>query len=292
MYLLHKPVALAERMREAIPRMSRGQRMLAEYLRSNIEAAAFLTAKQLGAQVGLSESSVVRFAISLGYDGWPDLQSQLRAEVKARLSTVSRLRQSAARSSRSPEIDIMSGDMHNIRATIATLEREVFAKAVDAVSAASRVFIVGTRSARSLALFLGFCLEMCGKCVTYVGTGPRSEIEDVSSTQPDDVVIGISFARYSRSTVECFSHASTQRCTTIALTDSLMSPLAEMADITLTAKVDIDSFFESLVAPLSLINALVGRLAQQHEQKTLDTLERFEELCAEYRVYWEPTKGK
>lgn len=292
MQQLHHTTDLLERLKTSFSAMSEGQRLLARYLVDNVESAAFLTAARLGAQVGVSESTVVRFAMMLGYQGWPELQRALADIVKARLSTVARLRMSSEVEVAGTCTDILAQDIDNIRLTMAEMDQSTFSQVVTAMSAAREIFVIGHRSAHSLALFLAFCLEMIGKRVTLITQGPRSVFEQLTRAGSGDLVFAASFPRYSRITVECFEYARGLGATTVALTDSAVSPLAQVADLTLMAKTSIDSFIESFAAPLSVINALVTAVAKKDETAALAQLEKFEDLCARHNVYWSKERSQ
>ncbi len=278
---------LTERLKTSFPGMSDGHRILTRFILDNMETAAFLTAGRLGALVGVSESTVVRFAFALGYQGWPDLQHAMADIVRARLSTVERLRASVA-GARDVFHTVMEADLENLKRTMDEIDGEAFRSAVSLIVQAHEVFVLGLRSAQSLALWLAFALQMIGKTVRIVPSGLSSLFEILADAGPEDVVVGISFPRYTDQTVRAFEHARQMGARTIALTDSEVSPLAQVADATLRARTQIGSFVESYVAPLSLLNALVTAVGQKDEKKASSSLERFEELCSRHNVYWTP----
>ncbi len=281
-----QPVDLVERLKASYPVLSEGHKHVAEYLLDNIESAAFLTAGRLGAAAGVSESTVVRFAITLGYQGWPDLQRVLAGMVRARLDTVTRLRISGGGGPQDTVRDVLTTDAENVERTMSELDPGVFSQVVQALAGAQDIYVLGLRSAQSLAVFLTFYLQTIGKSARLVSQGTRSAFEELDAAGAEDVVLAISFPRYSSMTVRAFQYARDLGAKTIALTDSAFSPLAQVADLTLVARTGINSFIESFVAPLSVINAIITAIGRQDEASTLKSLEKFEEICKKNRVYW------
>ncbi|MDK2882645.1 MAG: hypothetical protein PWP58_981 [Bacillota bacterium] len=285
--------SLEVRIKRAFNDLSGAQRNLAEFLLNNYEQAAFLTAARLGALVGVSESTVVRFAYTLGYQGWPELQGVLQEKVKNRLSTADRLRLSAAEAGTEESVarEILTTDLENLRRTLQELSDAEFNAAVDAIIAAADIYVLGSRSAYCLALFLAFYLQMVGKRVRVVPQGVSSIFEELAMVRPEDLVIGISFPRYSRLTVEGFAYARDRGAKTLALTDSILSPLAPLADITLMAQSNLGSFIESFAAPLSMINALVTAVGRRDKEKTLACLDELEAIASKHGIFYHPGGG-
>jgi DNA-binding MurR/RpiR family transcriptional regulator len=268
--------------------MSDSQRILARYLIENVDTAAFLTAGKVGTAVGVSESTVVRFASALGYPGWPELQQVLADIVKAKLSTINRLKHTASSESSVVAQTVMSTDLDNLKKTMDEIKSDVFERVVELLSNARTIYVLGLRSARSLALFCQFYLQVAGRAVKIVPQGDSSIFEELSYATSEDIVLAISFPRYTNLTVKGFRYAKDTGARTIALTDSEVSPLAQIADISLYARTGIDSFTESFIAPLSLINAIVTAVGRRDEAKTIARLEKFEEICSQNEVYWTP----
>ncbi|MGI6597154.1 MAG: MurR/RpiR family transcriptional regulator [bacterium] len=286
--------SLETRLKKNITELSEAQRALAEFLLSNFEQAAFLTAGRVGALVGVSESTVVRFAYAVGYQGWPQLQAELQEMVKDRLSTATRLRMSTESDVTGEESvarEVIETDLENLRRTLQDLKEDTFNAAVEAVIEAESIYVLGGRSARSLAHFLAFYLQMIGKCVHVNPQGLGSIFEELAPVKPEDLVIGISFPRYTRKIVEGFAYARVKGAKTLALTDNVISPLGQMADITLTARSSLGSFIESFVAPLSVINALLTAVGRRDKDKTLACLDELEELAQEHRIFYLPGGG-
>jgi DNA-binding MurR/RpiR family transcriptional regulator len=286
--------SLEARIKKGFGDLSGAQRALAEFILHNYEQAAFLTAARLGALVGVSESTVVRFAYTLGYQGWPELQGVLQEMVRSRLSTADRLRLSVAPvagESESVPREILTTDLENLRRTLQELKDDDFDAAVDAVIASRDIYVLGSRSAHSLALFLAFYLQMIGKRVRVVPQGVSSIFEELATVRPEDLVIGISFPRYTRLTIQGFEFARARGARMLALTDSILSPLALLADITLTAQSNLGSFIESFVAPLSVINALLTAVGRRDKEKTLARLDELEEVATSHSIFYQPGGG-
>lgn len=277
---------LMEKIKKNFPKMSKGHRRLAEYITTHYDRAAFLTAANLGKTVGLSESTVVRFAYSLGYNGYPELQKDIQEMVKQKLTTVERLELSADYLGNDSILKkVFQTDMENIKLTMEEISEDVFNKVIDKILNANRVYIIGLRSATSLAYFLGYYLNLILRNVNIVTLGLNDLFEQLLAVKKDDVVIGISFPRYTRNTVESFKFARQSGATTIAITDSNLSPLGRIADYTLTAKSDMASFIDSFVAPLSVINALIIAVGMKQKDQITGSLKTLEEVWDKYNVF-------
>lgn len=266
---------------------SKGQRLIANFILNSYDKAAFMTANKLGNTVKVSESTVVRFATELGYDGYPAMQKALRDIVRNKLTTIQRIE---VANDRMGDQDVLSMVMHagaeNIRATMEGVDRTSFEQAVNAILAARKVYIIGVRSASALADFLGYYFNMMMEDVIVVRINSFSEVfEQILRVGEKDVVIGISFPRYSKRTVKAMGYAKDQGATTIAITDSDVSPLTEIADHTLMANSDMASFVDSLVAPLSLVNALIVAVSRKKNEELSGTFVKLEQVWDEYQVY-------
>ncbi len=266
---------------------SKGQRRIAAYITEAYDKAAFMTASRLGKTVGVSESTVVRFAVELGYEGYPEMQKAMQEMVLNRLTSVQRI---GVANDRIGDQDIVSmvlqADAEKLRQTGETVNRQDFSAAVQAILKARRIYVLGVRSAATLANFLGYYLNYMFDNVHTITTSGASEMfESLVNVGPEDVVIAFSFPRYSTSTLKGVQYCRSVGTTVIGLTNSRVSPLAENSDHTLVAKSDMVSLVDSLVAPLSVVNALIVALASKREQalaKNFDTLER---VWEEYNVY-------
>ena len=266
---------------------SKGQKRIADYILQNYDKAAFMTASKLGKLSGVSESTVVRFASELGYDGYPSMQRALQEMIRSKLTSIQRIE---VTNDRIGDHDILSmvmqSDMEKIRMTLEETDREHFNRAVDAIVAARRIYIVGLRSSASIATFLGFYFNLIFDNVVMISANTVSEVlESLLRVGEGDVVIGISFPRYSRRTVTAMQFASDRGATTIALTDSETSPLAPISTLKLLAKSDMASFVDSLVAPLSLVNALLVAVSRKKNEDLSKTFETLEKIWEEYGVY-------
>lgn len=266
---------------------SKGQRLIANFILNSYDKAAFMTANKLGNTVKVSESTVVRFATELGYDGYPAMQKALRDIVRNKLTAIQRIE---VANDRMGDQDVLSMVMHadaeNIRATMEGVDRTSFEQAVNAILAARKVYIIGVRSASALADFLGYYFNMMMEDVIVVRINSFSEVfEQILRVGEKDVVIGISFPRYSKRTVKAMGYAKDQGATTIAITDSDASPLTEIADYALMANSDMASFVDSLAAPLSLVNALIVAVSRKKNEELSGTFIKLEQVWDEYQVY-------
>ena len=266
---------------------SKGQKRIAAYILESYDKAAFQTAGTLGRTVNVSESTVVRFAAELGYDGYPAMQKALQEMVLNRLTAVQRIEVS---SERLREQDILStilqSDMDKLRVSLDSIDRTAFAGAVDALLSARRVYILGVRSSAALAEFFGYYLNYMFEDVRVVTGASESEMfEKIVHVVPQDAVVGISFPRYSTATSKALQYCASAGAQVIALTDGETAPIAQSADYLLTAKSDMVSLVDSLVAPMSLINALIVAVASRRRQEVTKTLDSLERVWDRYGVY-------
>lgn len=266
---------------------SKGQRKIADFILGSYDKAAFMTANRLGKQVGVSESTVVRFASELGYDGYPDMQRSLQKMIRSRLTTVQRIEVTKDRFGGQDLLSaVLQADMDKIRQTLEELDRESFDRAVDAIVSARKIYIIGVRSSASVALFLHFYFNLIFDHVTLVSANTVSEIfESLLRVGEGDVVIGVSYPRYSSRTVRAMNFARDRGATTVAITDSEASPLAPISTYSLMARSEMASFVDSLVAPLSLVNALLVAVSQRRNEDVERTFQTLEDIWEEYNVY-------
>ncbi|MDR2670848.1 MAG: MurR/RpiR family transcriptional regulator [Oscillospiraceae bacterium] len=278
---------LLERIAAGERHFSKGQRLIAVFIRQHYDRAAFMTANRLGKVVGVSESTVVRFAVELGYDGYPSMQRALRGMIRNRLTAVQRLEVAQDRLGRGDMLrGVIQSDIENLRATLEELDRDAFSASVEAILRARQVYILGVRSSAALASFLSFYLHLLCDNVRLVSPSSVSDIfEQVLRVGPEDLVIGFSFPRYSRRTVRAMRYAHDRGATLVAITDSKLSPLIEVATYTLLTHSDMISFVDSLVSPLSLINALVVEIGMRKQQEAAQTFDALEQIWDEYEVY-------
>lgn len=273
-----------------LPGFSKGQKQIARFILEHYDKAAFMTASRLGVTVGVSESTVVRFATELGYDGYPHLQRALQEMIRNKLTSVQRMEVAGDRmGGRDVLQTVLHADTDMIRVTLDEIDRDAFQGAVDALMSAKRIYILGVRSSSALASFLGFYFNLLFENVTLVHTNSVSEIfEQVLRVGPGDVLFGISFPRYSKRTLSAMKYARDRGARVIALTDSQLSPLARVADHVLLARSDMASFVDSLVAPLSVINALIVAVGMSRRDEIEQTFNKLERIWEEYDVYEKP----
>ena len=272
---------------EWMPRISKGHKKIAEYILVHYDKAAFMTAARLGETVGVSESTVVRFASELGYDGYPGLQKALQDAMRNKLTAIQRIEVSLDQL-KDGEVfrNVLMHDIEHIRHTLEETAMADFESAVDNIVNARHVYVMGIRSSAALASFLGYYFKLMLPNVTLVQTGSRSELyEQLMHLSDKDVLIGISFPRYSKQTVNAISYAHNKGAKSIAITDSLESPIANNADNVLVARSDMVSFVDSLVAPLSLINALIVAVSIKNKDVVASNFALLEEIWDEYDVY-------
>lgn len=275
------------RMEEKYKKMSKGQKRLADYVTENYDKAVFLTAARLGEVVGVSESTVVRFATQLGYKGYPGFQKALEELVRNKLNSIQRMEVTYGRISQSEILEtVLQSDIEKIKLTLTGIDQKAFELAIDTILSAKRIYVVGIRSCAPLASFLCFYLNLVCENVTSVNTNSSSEIfEQLIRINEEDVIIGISFPRYSMRTLKALEFASNRKAKVITLTDSVHSPMNLYSSCNLIARSDMASIVDSLVAPLSVINALVVALCMKKQKEVVNTLETLEQIWGEYQVY-------
>lgn len=268
-------------------RFSKGQRRIADYITENYDKVAFMTAGRLGKTVGVSESTVVRFAAELGYDGYPGMRKAIQEMIRNRLTSVQRIEVAKGLLDDSNVLQaVLHADMEKLQSTIDEVDAVSFDRAVEAILSANNVYIVGMRSSTALASFMGFYLNLLLDNIRLVHDTSVSEVyEQVFRIHEGDVFIGISYPRYSSRTVKAMQFAKTTGATVIGITDGENSPLVGLADINLFAKSDMVSFLDSLVAPMSLINALIVSVGIHCRDKLSETFRTLEDIWSEYEVY-------
>ena len=266
---------------------SKGQRLIAKYITEEYDKAAFMTANRLGKNVGVSESTVVRFAVELGFDGYPSMQKAMQEMVLNRLTSVQRIEVANNRIGDQDVISmVVQSDIEKLRQTEETISRAEFNAAVNAVLGAKRVYILGVRSAAPLANFLGYYLiYMFNNVHVITGCGTSEMFEKIVGVNSDDVVIAFSFPRYSSATTKGAQYCRSTGATVIGITDQRTSPLGSTCDHVLLAKSDMVSLVDSLVAPLSIVNALIVAIAAKREKEVHRTFEALERIWDEYDVY-------
>ncbi len=266
--------------------LSKGQKLIAEFIINNYDKAAFMTAASLGETVNVSESTVVRFANTLGYKGYKDLQKELHELIKNKLTTVQRLSMANEYSNKENALKkVMEKDMDNIQKTINEIGQRSFQEAIKLILNAENVYILGLRSSSFLAGYLGFYLSFLIKGVKVVTSGPNDVFEQLLKADSKDVIIGISYPRYSKRTLEALDFCMEKKCKIISITDSLISPASKYSNISLIASSDMLSFVDSLVAPMSLINALIVSIGMEKRDDITSSFEDLENIWNKYNVY-------
>lgn len=274
-------------MEEAAPRFSKGQRRIAAYIREHYDKAAFMTAAKLGDTVGVSESTVVRFATEVGYDGYPQLQKALQEMIRNRLTSVQRMEVASQRLGGSdPLTKVLQTDMETIKRTLEEVDRATFDLAVRHIIGARKIYIMGVRSAAALAGFINYYFTHIFENVLNIDTSSTSMIfEQIMRINQEDVFIGLTFSRYSKRTYKAAEYAKSTGAKVIAVTDSMFAPISRVSDCVLVAKSDMASFVDSLVAPLSLINALIVSIGLEKSEEIAAIYQKLEQIWDEYNVY-------
>lgn len=275
------------RMNEKYIKMSKGHKAIAAYISDHYDQAAFMTAAKLGETVGVSESTVVRFAMHLGYEGYPEFQNALAEWVKNKLNSVQKMGAKYGKSTQSEILtSVLSADIEKIQDTIVNLDPAAFEAAVDIILGAQTIYLIGVRSCEPLADFLHFYLNMIRGNVVLIKTTSVSEMfEQMIRVGEKDAVIGISFPRYSMRTLKAMEFANDRNAKVITITDSIHSPMNLYSSCNLLARSDMVSIVDSLVAPLSVINALVVALCLRRPDDVKRNLETLEDVWNNYQVY-------
>ena len=266
---------------------SKGQRRIAQYILDNYDKAAFMTAAKLGKATQVSESTVVRFASQLGYEGYPEMQKALQELVRGRLTSIQRIQVSREQMDHQDILgSVMQRDMGSIHTAIDRLDRSAFDSAVDKLLHARHIYILGVRSSAYLAGYLHFYFHLIFPNVTLVQNMAGGEIfEQMVRIGPGDVIVGISFPRYSKLAVSAVEFAHSRGAEVVAITDSKMSPLYKLSDAALLVRSDMISFVDSMTAPLSLLNALIVAVGQQKHEEVSGTFSEMERVWSTYSVF-------
>jgi DNA-binding MurR/RpiR family transcriptional regulator len=266
---------------------SKGQRRIAQYILDNYDKAAFMTAAKLGKATQVSESTVVRFASQLGYEGYPEMQKALQELVRGRLTSIQRIQVSREQMDHQDILgSVMQRDMGSIHTAIDQLDRSAFDSAVDKLLHARHIYILGVRSSAYLAGYLHFYFHLIFPNVTLVQNMAGGEIfEQMVRIGPGDVIVGISFPRYSKLAVSAVEFAHSRGAEVVAITDSKMSPLYKLSDAALLVRSDMISFVDSMTAPLSLLNALIVAVGQQKHEEVSGTFSEMERVWSTYSVF-------
>ncbi len=279
-------VNVLELIEQSIQNGSKGHRKIGKYLLQNYVAASYMTAARLSQEIGISESTMVRYAMELGFDGYPRLQAAIKNAVKNKLTSVQRIAVADKRIGDDVLSSSLHSDIDSLKRTLGSLPKEAFDEAVNIILDAKTLYIIGNRSSTALSSFFGFYLNLLFKDVRLVQNVSGSEIfEQLIHVQDGDAVFGISFPRYSKRTVDAMYFAKRSGAKVIALTDSDQSPIANLADVTLLAANDINSFVDSLVAPMAVLNALIAAIGQRRKEQISTTFTKLEGIWEDYDVY-------
>ena len=278
---------LMGKIQSRLPEFSKGQRLIARYIIDHYDKAAFMTASRLGATVCVSESTVVRFATELGYSGYPYLQRALQEMIRNKLTAVQRMEVTTDRLGNQDILrTVLNSDVEKIRMTLDEINRDDFSAIVEEILAAKHIYILGVRSSAALSSFIGFYFNLMFDNVRLIHTNSASEMfEQILRVGEGDIVIGVSFPRYSKRTLQALQYSHSSGAKVVALTDSRLSPLSRFADYTLIAKSDMVSFVDSLVAPLSVINALIVAPGMRKKDQISEAFNKLENIWDEYQVY-------
>ena len=278
---------LSNRINECYSKLSKGQKRLATYITDNYDKAVFLTAAKLGEVVGVSESTVVRFAMHLGYKGYPEFQSALEELVRNKLNSLQRMEVTYGRINQSKILEsVLKADAQRIESSLEKIDENAFELAVDTILNARDIYIIGIRSCAPLANFMAFYFTLIFEHVHLIQTSSSSEIfEQMVRIGKEDVIIGISFPRYSMRALKALEFANNRSAKVITITDSIHSPMNLYSSCNLIADSDMASIVDSLVAPLSVINALIVALCMKKQNVVAKTLTELEDIWNEYQVY-------
>ena len=268
-------------------RLSKGQKIIAQYILKNYDKVAFMTACKLGEAVGVSESTVVRFANALGYSGYPKLQEALQELIKNKLTTVQRVEMAHDKYSDDSTIlnKVLKSDIDNIRDTLDAIDENAFKGAADKILKARKIYILGMRSSFTIAQYLGFYLDIILDNVHIIRMDMGDAFEQVVRVNEDDVLITISFPRYSRKSYQVAKYAKSKGAHIISITDSMFAPVASISDNTLLVKSNMASFVDSLVPALSVANALVISVGMKEKEDIKEYFDDLETIWKEYSVY-------
>lgn len=279
--------SLLSKLDSDVRKLSKGHKKIASYIKENYDKAAFMTASSLGEKVGVSESTVVRFATELGFKGYPELQKELQQMIKSKLTAVQRMEVSQNLIGNSDIVrSVLMDDIELIRETAEKTSREDFNNAVSAINKARKIYILGVRSSAALASFLGFYFNLVFDSVVLIDTSSASEMfEQMFRIDKEDVCIAISFPRYSKQTVNAIRFIADRGATIVSITDTADSPIAPFSNYLLVARSDMASVVDSLVAPLSLINALIVSVTLSKRDEVINNFNKLEGIWDEYQVY-------
>lgn len=278
---------ISQRIKNSYATFSKGQKKIANAILNDYDKAAYMTAAKLGILVGVSESTVVRFANELGFEGYSEFQRAVQELVRTKLTPNQRIEVTKQRMGTGDILEnVMESDISKIRYTLDRIDRETFHKAVDSILSAKNIYVMGARSTESLALVLKYNLSLIFDNVKFIQPTSTAEVfEQMFSIGKDDVLIAFSFPRYSSKMVSAVKYAKQNCSSVVVFTDSELSPLAEYATCLITAQSDMASFMDSLVAPISIINAIIVEITRRREKEITERFDKLEKVWDEYDVY-------
>lgn len=277
---------LFSRINEWYPKMSKGQKCIADYIINNYERIAFMTASSLGDAVSVSESTVVRFAKSVGYDGYPHMQQELRERLSSSLTTAERFEMSKQKETEKNHVkSAMLNDIESIKKTVTLLDEKMLMTSAEKLTKARRIYVYGQRSSKVLCEYLGFYLNYMLDNVNVLSSGTQDVFDQLFHATEEDVVVFFSFPRYSNRTIEVLEFCKEKGISSIGITDSHSSPIAKSVDYLIEAKFSLDTFIDSLVAPMSLINGLIVAVSMYNFEAVEANFKELEEIWQQFSVY-------
>ena len=278
---------ISQRIRNSYATFSKGQKKIANAILNDYDKAAYMTASRLGIFVGVSESTVVRFAYELGFEGYSEFQRAVQELVRTKLTPNQRIEVTKKRLGGGDILEnVMESDISKIRYTLDRINRDAFFKAVESILSAKRIYVMGARSAEPIAKLLKYNLSMIFDNVEFITPNSTAEVlEQMFSISEDDVLIAFSFPRYSSKMVSAVKYAAQNNAKVVVFTDSDISPIAEYATCLLTAQSDMASFMDSFVAPMSIINAIIVEITNRREKEITERFDKLEKVWDEYEVY-------
>ena len=280
-----------ERISKMRPQMSKGQKRIADFIVTNYDSAAYMTACTLGESVMVSESTVVRFAMALGYEGYPELQKSLQELIRNKLTSLQRINLASNLTDESAVISVLKNDMANLRMTVEQTDTQVFKQAIDCLVKAKHIYILWLRSASMLSQFLGYYLGFVFENVNVLTTGMMDTLDQMARIKEEDVLVAITFPRYSTRTIDAVSIAKAKGAKVIAITDGQLSPITKPADYCLMAQSNMASFVDSLVAPLSLVNAIIVACGLRRKEFVKEYFSELEAMWEKDNVYQIKDRG-
>lgn len=269
-------------------KFSKGQKQISQFIIEHYDKAAFMTAAKIGETVDVSESTVVRFASALGYSGFPELQKALQVLIKNKLTTVQRISLDEDISDDTGKLHkkILRSEINNMRYLLENIDTSALDKASDIILNARKVYILGLRTSSTLANYLGYYLDVILDNVKVLNNiGVNSLYEEIIRIKEEDVLIVISFPRYSNSTMEATKFVKDHNAKIIAVTDTEASPFYSIADVSLLAKSNMVSFIDSLVVPMCMINSLIINIGIHEKEDIVQYYDRLEELWDSHSIY-------